>query len=197
MGTAPLGSEPVLFCVTAAPLPALLVLVACLGLGLVVVALRVGPRFRARRPARQLLSLLGVCLGAGALWAAVQLAAPAVLLKATEQGVTSYLTGLPPRGRFGLPFSGPSSADGVFIPWKAVEGIGLERVEAYLGSTRARPCDVLVFRLRPGFQELTSAGLVVAPGVRRWTLDLPVPIPGQGAAVLAELQALQQRFSAR
>src|SRR5271170_2250994 len=108
MGTAPLGSEPVLFCVTDARLPALLVLVGCLGLGLLLVVLRAGPRFRARRPARQLLSVLGLCLGACALWAAVQLATPAVLLKATERGVTSYLTGLPPQGRFRLPFSGPS-----------------------------------------------------------------------------------------
>jgi hypothetical protein len=199
MGAAFGVSEPILFSVTAPRLWPLLVLLACLVAGFWAARLLRGPRLFPEggwHATRWALSLGLLAVGACGLWAAVQLASPAVRLKATERGLTSYMTGASADGGARLQMARHADGDGLFIPWRAMASLGLERVECVTAG-QAVPCDVLAIRLRPGFEELRVHGIVVAPGVRRATLDVPVPSPPGGPAVLAALSALHQRFEGR
>jgi hypothetical protein len=199
MGAASYLSEPILFSVTAPRLWPFFVLLASLVVCGWALRLLLGPRLPklgAARPLRWFLWLAVAFLGASALWAALQLASPEVRLKATERGLTSYMTGAFPGRGVRLQMARHADGDGLFIPWQAVTSFALERVECATGAG-AVPCDVLVIGLRPGFEGLAAQGVVVAPGVRRSTLDLPVPTPPGGPALLAQLLSLQQRFSGR
>ena len=182
-----MADQPFLLTVTASRLPALLVLLGCLALaaGVAVRLATAGSGF----PARRLLVLMQVCLALGAGWAAFRLAKPKVVLSVTQSGL--YLTQLPAEA---VPPAEGGDAPAVFLPWQAVESIALERVEEYDGR-RGRPRDVLAFTLRPAFESLRAAGIVVTPGVRRSTLDYPVPSQESGPPLLAKLRALHQRFS--
>ena len=185
--------EPVLLRVTASRLVPLLVLVGCLLLVLGLVWLVAGPRRQSLRPwARRLAPLVGAGLGAAAVWASLRLVSPSILLEASAEGVTASLATLP-AGASGRLSNAPAA---VFIPWRAVDSIRLERLQAFDGK-RTWPCDVLAFQLRPGFEALAAAGLVVAPGVRRSSLDWPLPRGEEGPGLLAGLRGLQQRFSSR
>ncbi len=192
-------SEPILFAVTASRLLPLLLLLGCLAAGLLVWRLLRGPRFRGEGRARTFRWLLAVglaALGLVGLWAAVQLASPPVLLKATERGLTSYMRGMDASRGVRLQLARHSDSEGLFVPWRAMQSLVLEKVDCYQGVRVVR-CDVLAIALRPGYQELREGGVVVAPGGWRSTLDLPVPVPPGGTALLAQLRALQQRFGAR
>jgi hypothetical protein len=168
-----------------------------LAAGLGVARLLVGPRLRGAGWAlvgRAFLavSLLGIVVGG--IRAAVELASPSVQLKATERGLTSYMTEARPSSGVRLQLARHADAEGLFIPWRAMESIRVEQLRCYDDGGLVVSCDVLAITLRPGFEELRARGLVVVPGVRRSTLDLPVPVPPGGAALLAEVRALQQRF---
>ncbi len=192
-------SEPILFAVAAPRLFPLLLLGACLVVGLLVGRLLLGPRCRAEGRVAAFRWLLGVALAAVGLlglWAAVQLASPTVLLKATERGLTSYMRAADASGGVRLQLARHADAEGLFVPWRAMESLTLDTVDCYQGRRVVR-CDVLAIALRPGFRELREGGVVVAPGGWRSTLDLPVPKPPGGRALLAQLRALQQRFGGR
>jgi hypothetical protein len=199
MGATAGVSEPILYAVTVPRLLPLVVLLGCLVLGLFL-----GRRFAQRgRPtdgrvdvARWALGLALLVTAVVGLWAAVRVASPPVLLKATERGLTSYMRAGQPTGGTRLQLARHSDSDGLFVPWRAVEGLALETVGCYDGRTVQR-CEVLAITLRPGFQELRTSGVVVSPGGWRSTLDLPVPVPPGGETLLAELRALQRRYASR
>jgi hypothetical protein len=195
MGAVAGVSEPVLYSVAAPRLLPLLVLLVCLMTSMLLGRLFVQREGRAA-VVRWLLGLALLGLGLVGLWAAVQLASPPVLLKATERGLTSYMTAADPGRGVRLQLARHADAEGLFVPWRAIESITLDKVGCYDGRS-TRGCDVLAIALRPGFQELRTGGVVVAPGGWRSTLDLPVPVPPGGEALLAELRALQRRFAGR
>jgi hypothetical protein len=192
-------SEPILYAVTASRLLPLLLFLGCVGVGL----------FLGWRLARQWKThaglaprwgwLLGVGLllvsGVG-LWALLQLASPAVLLKATERGLTSYMTGANAGSGVRLQLARHADTEGLFVPWRAMESLSLDTVGCFDGRA-VRTCEVLAIGLRPGFQEFRTKGVVVAPGGWRSTLDLPVPVPPGGEALLVQLRTLQRRYAFR
>jgi hypothetical protein len=192
-------SEPILYSVTASRLLPLLLLLGCLALALFLGRrltrwrkTQAGPAPRWRWPIGVGLLLVG---GLG-LWALVQIASPPVLLKATERGLTSYMTGENPSHGVRLQLARHADSEGLFIPWRAMESLTLETVGCYDGRT-VRNCEVLAIGLRPGFQELRTGGVVVAPGGWRSTLDLPVPVPQDAEALLVQLRTLQRRYAVR
>lgn len=199
MGAAAGVSEPILYAVTLPRLLPLVVLLGCLVLGLFL-----GRGFARKSPpadgrvdvARWTLGLALLFTGVVGLWAAVRVASPPVLLKATERGLTSYMRAGQPTSGTRLQLARHTDSEGLFVPWRAIEGLGLETVGCFDGRTVKR-CEVLAITLRPGFQELRTSGVVVAPGGWRSTLDLPVPVPPGGEALLAELRELQRRYASR
>jgi hypothetical protein len=192
-------SEPILYSVTASRLLPLLLFLGCLGVGLLLGFLFAQWRRRQPEAAPRRRWLLGVgllpltCLG---LWAAVQLASPPVLLKATERGLTSYMTGANPSHGVRLQMARHADGEGLFVPWRAMESLTLDTVGCYDGRA-VRRCEVLAIGLHPGFGELRTGGVVVAPGGWRSTLDLPVPVSPGGEALLVQLRTLQQRYAGR
>jgi hypothetical protein len=199
MGATAGVSEPILFSVALPRLVPLLLLLGSLGAAFPLARLLIGPRLPGKGPAllaRRLLGLVLLGLGVLGLWAAVQLASPPVLLKATERGLTSYMTAPNGGGGIRLQMARHAETDGLFIPWRAMESLRLDAVDCSPGGHVTR-CDVLAIALRPGFEELRHGGVVVAPGGWRSSLDLPVPNPPGGQVLLQELRALQQRFAGR
>jgi hypothetical protein len=196
MGAASSITEPILYSVAEGRLGPLFLFVCALAAGVGMGWLLAGPRFRG--PGWPLLfvrfflvaALLGV--GLSGLRALLHLASPPVQLKATERGLTSYVTVAQPAG-VRLQLARRPDSEGLFVPWRAMESIRLEQLKCYPDGSVA-PCEVLAITLRPGFEALRERGAVLAPGIRRSTLDLLVPVPPGGAAVLAEVRALQQRF---
>jgi hypothetical protein len=138
-----------------------------------------------------LVALVGV--GLTGLWALLHLASPPVQLKATERGLTSYVTVARPAG-IRLQLARHADSEGLFVPWRAMESLHLEQLTCYADGGSVAPCEVLAIALRPGLEALRECGVVLAPGIRRSTLDPVVPVPPGGAAALAEVRALQQRF---
>jgi hypothetical protein len=195
MGAASGVTEPILYSVTEGRLGPLFLLVCAVAAGVGLRRLLTRPRFLG--PGWPLLvraSLWVALLGVGlfAVRALLYLAAPPVQLKATERGLTSYVTVARPAG-IRLQLARHADSDGLFVPWRAMESIHLEQMKCYPDGSVA-PCEVLAIALRPGFEALRGRGAVLAPGIRRSTLDLVVPVPPGGAAVLAEVSALRERF---
>jgi hypothetical protein len=189
-------SEPILFSVTEPRLGAFVLLLCAaagvLGIGLLLA----GPHYRGRGWRLAVRAFLGVCLVGlilNGLRAGLRVASPPVQLKGTERGLTSYLTVAHPSG-IRLQLARHADSDGIFIPWQAMESVRVEQLRCYDSSGSVADCEVLAVTLRPGFASLREQGAMVAPGVRRSTLDLVVPVPPGGAAVLPQVRLLQERF---
>jgi hypothetical protein len=163
MGAAAGVSEPILFSVTEPRLGSFVLLVCALGAA--VNGFRAGLR----------------------------VASPPVQLKATERGLTSYVTVAHPQG-IRLQLARHPESDGLFIPWQAMASAKVEQLRCYDSEGSVADCEVLAITLRPGFASLREHGAMVSPGVRRSTLDLVVPVPPGGEAVLQKVRALQARF---
>jgi hypothetical protein len=198
VGAASGVSEPILFSVTVPRTASLLILLVCVAAALLLADLFFGGRLfplGVRPPAARwmvLVGLVGTCFGA--VLAAAQLASPPVLLKATERGLTTFMTRGRPGGGTRLQLARHSDTGGVFIPWRAMDSLALERVSVHQGDL-VEPREVIAITLRPGFEGLREQVAPVTAGERRSTLDLPVPVPPGGEALVAELRALRDRFA--
>jgi hypothetical protein len=196
MGAAAGVSEPILFSVTEPRLGSLVLLLCALAAAVGVALILAGPHHRGRGWPLALRAFLGVCLVGllvNGFRAGLRVASPPVQLKATERGLTSYVTVAHPSG-IRLQLARHADAEGIFVPWQAMEALHLERLRCYDKEGSVADCEVLAITLRPDFASLREQGVLVAPGVRRSTLDLVVPVPPGGTAVLAQVRALQERF---
>src|SRR5450631_1884925 len=130
MGAAAGVSEPILFSVTEPRLGSLVLLLCALAAAVGVALILAGPHHRGRGWPLALRAFLGVCLVGllvNGFRAGLRVASPPVQLKATERGLTSYVTVAHPSG-IRLQLARHADAEGIFVPWQAMEALHLERL---------------------------------------------------------------------
>jgi hypothetical protein len=130
MGGAAGVSEPILFSVTEPRWGSLVLLLCAVAAAVGVGLLLRGQRYRGRGWPLAVRAFLGVSLVgllASGFRAGLRVASPPVQLKATERGLTSYVTTAHPRG-IRLQLARHPESEGLFVPWQAMEEVRLEQL---------------------------------------------------------------------